>query len=221
MEHSTWHLKVGSEGGWRAAADHRMKNIGAEWRNLAEGLKCVEILEARFRAEWGARLDEARRRVEETRRRKNRRLGYAALGFALVLILVLLIVELAFRLPLGDIAILGLVIASPAIAILYGLKEFFGTSYAAPDPSSLTQRWWATISGRASSVRRSGPTLSARHYGDAGEEAFVSYLAGHLSDGYLAARGLLVVRNLDADVILVGPTGVWVYEVKHWSGSLA
>ena len=30
----------------------------------------------------------------------------------------------------------------------------------------------------------------------------------------------MVARSLDADVIVVGPTGIWVYEVKHWSGEI-
>jgi hypothetical protein len=62
--------------------------------------------------------------------------------------------------------------------------------------------------------------LPARRYGDIGEESFVSYLSSRLSQEYVAVRGLLVVRNLDADVIVVGPTGIWVYEVKHWSGAI-
>jgi hypothetical protein len=69
-------------------------------------------------------------------------------------------------------------------------------------------------------VRRSGPTFSARAYGDEGEAAFVSYLAGALPEEYVAINGLLVARHLDADVILVGPTGIWVYEVKHWSSEI-
>jgi hypothetical protein len=36
----------------------------------------------------------------------------------------------------------------------------------------------------------------------------------------LAIRGPLVAPNLDADVIVAGPTGVWVYEVKNWSGQI-
>ena len=50
--------------------------------------------------------------------------------------------------------------------------------------------------------------------------AFVSYLARALPKEYVAVRGLLVARNLDADVIVTGPTGIWVYEVKHWSGEI-
>jgi hypothetical protein len=53
-----------------------------------------------------------------------------------------------------------------------------------------------------------------RRYGDQGEESFVSYLSGALSKEYVAVRTLLVAQNLDADVIVVGPTGSWIYEVS-------
>lgn len=86
--------------------------------------------------------------------------------------------------------------------------------------SDFSGQWWSTVSGHTSSVRRSEAFLPARRYGDEGEEAFVSHLAGALPTEYVAVRGLLVARNLDADVIVVGPTGIWVYEVKHWSGEI-
>ena len=39
-----------------------MRTIAPQCRNLAEGFLRVEALEARFRAEWGPRLEEARRK---------------------------------------------------------------------------------------------------------------------------------------------------------------
>jgi hypothetical protein len=53
-----------------------------------------------------------------------------------------------------------------------------------------------------------------RRYGDQGEESFVSYLSGALPKEYVAVRNLLVAQNLDADAIVVGPTGSWIYEVS-------
>ncbi len=197
-----------------------MKNIGAEWRNLAEGLLRVETLEMQFRAEWGPRLEKARKEREEAKRQRNRRQGGAALAIALVLVLLLLTASPVLQFSPADASVLRPVLVVPAIAILYGLWLLLHTPDALPDPSNLTGRWWGTISGRTSSVRRSGPALSARHYGDVGEESFISYLTGRLSNEYVAVRGLLMVRNLDADVIVVGPTGIWVYEVKHWSGEI-
>lgn len=212
--------EIGPEEYWLAAADHRMKNIGAEWRNLAEGLLRIEALEAQFRAEWGLRLEMARRAAEEARLRKNRRLRRAALIAALALALLLLTVSFVLRFPPAEATALGLLIAASAMAVFYGLEVYLDTLNAPPDLSNLTARWWRTISGSTSSVRRSGPALSARHYGDVGEEAFISHLTDRLSNDYVAVRGLLVVRNLDADVIVVGPTGIWVYEVKNWSGEI-
>ena len=62
--------------------------------------------------------------------------------------------------------------------------------------------------GHTLSVRRSGPTFSARAYGDEGEVAFVSYLGGALSEEYISVNGLLASQHLDADVIVAGPTGI-------------
>lgn len=199
-----------------------MRNIGHEWRNLAEGFLRVVVLEARFRAEWGSRLERARRKRMEAERQKARRRGRVALVAALILALVLFAVALVLLLlssPASSVA-LWLAIVVPAVLILYGVWSFLPTSDADAVLEDLSDRWWRTVSGCPSSVRRSGPVLPARHYGDRGEEAFLSYLAGALPSEYVAVRGLLVARDLDADVIVLGPTGVWVYEVKHYSGEI-
>ncbi len=36
----------------------------------------------------------------------------------------------------------------------------------------------------------------------------------------MALRGPLVAPKLDADLVVAGPTGVWVFEVKNWSGEI-
>ena len=52
-----------------------MRNLGHEWRNLAEVLLCVESLEAKFRAECGPRLEDARRERIEAKRQGLREEG--------------------------------------------------------------------------------------------------------------------------------------------------
>lgn len=39
-----------------------------------------------------------------------------------------------------------------------------------------------------------------------------------LGDGFIGIPGLLVDRRLDADLIVVGASGVWVLEAKYWTG---
>jgi Nuclease-related domain len=200
-----------------------VRNIGSEWRNLAEGLLRVEALETQFRAEWGPRLEEARKERNEAERRRAKELGRAALVAASVVALLLSAVVLALLLffPLEVVvAFFFLALVVPITLALYGVWSLLRNPDSFPVTSNLSDRWWGTISGRTPSVRHSGPALPARGYGDEGEEAFVSYLARALSKEYVAVRGLLVARNLDADVIVVGPTGIWVYEVKHWSGEI-
>lgn len=85
-------------------------------------------------------------------------------------------------------------------------------SAGAPVSLDLAPRWWGEVSGNGIS--------GGRNYGDEGEEAFLWHLKTTLPDGYIAVRNLLVSRSLDADLILVGPTGIWVFEVKHWSGEI-
>jgi hypothetical protein len=199
-----------------------VRTIGSEWRNLAEGLLRVEALEARFRFEWGPRLDVARRKRNEAELRKFRGRGRTALVAASVLALILFVVALALLLlyPPAVAFVLVLALVIPAVLVLYGVWALFHTPSPLPDPSDLSGRWWATISERAPSARRSGSDLSARRYGDVGEAAFVSYLARELPEEYVAVGGLLVAWHLDADVVVAGPTGIWVYEVKHWSGQI-
>lgn len=84
-----------------------MKNIGAEWRDLADGLLRIEALGARFRAEWGARLEMARREREEARRRVSRRLRRIAFVFVIALVLLLLIVAVVSGLSPADVAVVG------------------------------------------------------------------------------------------------------------------
>lgn len=208
--------------GGRLAGNRRVRNIAPQWRNLAEGFLGVEDLEARFRAEWGPRLEEARRKKEEDERQRSRERGRAAILAASVLVFALFALALVLRLLSfgGTTAVLVLAVVVPAILTLYGAWALQHTPDPLPDPSDLSGRWWRTVSAHGPSVRRPGPALEARGYGDQGEEALVSLLSEALSGDYVALRGPLVARNLDADLVVAGPTGVWVYEVKHWSGEI-
>lgn len=190
-----------------------MRNIGHRWRNLAEGLLRIEALEAQFRAEWRARLEEARQKRNEAKRQRAKRQGRAALVAAFILALLLSTVALVLLLlssPAGT-AVAWLALVVPVVLALYGAGVLLYVPDSFPFLSDLSTQWWHTVSGHTPSVRRSGPPLSARRYGDEGELAFISYLTGELSEDYVAISGLLVARNLDADVIVAGPTGIWVY----------
>jgi hypothetical protein len=58
-----------------------------------------------------------------------------------------------------------------------------------------------------------------------GERAEVEFLKSlsFLDDQYIAVWGLLTSARVtsDTDVLLLGPTGIWVFEVKYWSGVIS
>jgi hypothetical protein len=78
------------------------------------------------------------------------------------------------------------------------------------DPIS---RWWKGLSANEVQV--------SDRYGDIGEIEFFHYLEANLPDTYLGLRGLQVARSLDVDVLVIGPTGIWVFESKYWRGRIS
>ncbi|MEZ5406547.1 MAG: nuclease-related domain-containing protein [Acidimicrobiales bacterium] len=56
--------------------------------------------------------------------------------------------------------------------------------------------------------------VSQRSKGERGEQALLAALAGALSDDWMAFTGYQTKRG-EADLVLVGPDGVWVVEVKN------
>jgi len=125
-----------------------------------------------------------------------------------LLVCTLSIILLRLASPAASVVVL-LAFWIPIALAIYGVIFLLNSPTSIPVPTNnLTGLWWRTVSRRESSVRRSGPAFAARHYGDQGEEAFISYLSSTLSKEYVAIRGPLVSWNLDADVIVAGPTGV-------------
>lgn len=66
----------------------------------------------------------------------------------------------------------------------------------------------------ASATEAATIRVSQRSKGERGEQALVAALAGALSDDWVAFTGYLTKKG-EADLVLVGPDGVWVIEVKN------
>ncbi|MCB8975821.1 MAG: NERD domain-containing protein [Ardenticatenaceae bacterium] len=56
--------------------------------------------------------------------------------------------------------------------------------------------------------------------GDVGEHAFIRNLQLMLGNDYFLLSGIQQRHGEDVDVVLIGPKGVWVFEVKYWSGTI-
>lgn len=53
-----------------------------------------------------------------------------------------------------------------------------------------------------------------------GEHDFVRQLQRVLDSSHYIIYRLQQKRSDDIDVTVVGPTGIWVFEVKYWAGSI-
>jgi hypothetical protein len=82
-----------------------------------------------------------------------------------------------------------------------------------PSGLDLVEQWWQRISD--------DHQKKIMVAGDEGEENFFRHLTSSLPDDYVCVRCILVKERLDVDILVVGPTNVWVFEVKHWSGTIS
>ncbi|MBN1875176.1 MAG: NERD domain-containing protein [Anaerolineae bacterium] len=57
-------------------------------------------------------------------------------------------------------------------------------------------------------------------FGAEGERAFVQTLRAALPGDFYILHGLQQRHGDDVDALVVGPTGVWVFEVKFWAGTI-
>jgi hypothetical protein len=75
---------------------------------------------------------------------------------------------------------------------------------------SLADDWWQALTGSEG---------EQKDYGSLGVNLLIDVLK-QLPDDYFIFKELLVAPSLDGDVVLFGPTGVWLLECKHLSGTV-
>jgi hypothetical protein len=123
------------------------------------------------------------------------------------------------------LSIVLLRLASPAATIVLRLAFLLSTVLAIcgvlfllrnPDPTrvhmNLPDVWLHIIPKHDASIRRSGSTLAALRR--SGRRVVRLLPLRCLVKGVRRVRDIVVAQNLDADVIVVGPTGSWIYEVS-------
>jgi hypothetical protein len=208
-----------------------MRTIDVSWMRVADGVQEVQRLEAELRARWSPAIAEARRRTFE--RRTSMACAVAAIALATVGL---------FGATMGSAAVVvgaalaALACAAPLVASrrpwrrsgaeeeaalpiprLAGVVLRFSTTKS-PVSLDILEAWWAEI-GRVARAS-SGYDPAAQRAGEEGESLLIAELSRRLAHDHVAMRGVLVRRRLDADVVVVGSTGIWVFEVKHWSGTI-
>jgi hypothetical protein len=200
-----------------------MRIIEKCWVDLTAGYQTVLSLEAHLRSEWQRAIEVVERREElaaNTRRRQIRNIaGIAFLAFLFVCVLCCIGV---YYIPESRIQFLlwSCVLAFPGVAsgVVYVIHLGEGPSKKRPvtHPSfDLVESWWEVVRQKRYVVSK---------HGHRGEVDFLKSLS-FLNNDYIAVWGVLTSAKKgevsDTDVLLLGPNGIWVFEVKFWNGIIS
>jgi hypothetical protein len=218
-----------------------MKLIDKSINDLVAGYDDILQAETALRSRWRPALIAAyaRRRLASDRGPGRKKLPLIGALAGAALFLIGLVISCSGRASEGSntlfyccggplLALLGLLLigatglarmggskANPERVPLHPLR-----SKIIPD---MRQAWMQGLSGSPKSEVPDYPGHYAENekdYGAEGERLFISRL-GEIccADDFILARAMQR-RSEDVDVILIGAKGVWVFEVKHWSGEI-
>lgn len=223
-------LDAEADAAWHAGEDERVRRHRAavvEWEQLERERK--EHLE-RERTAWAEEVSQARQRIAvRARSAVEPALGAFALsvgvaksgrpaGHRWAAPLVAAVSAAASAVP-SAITWARLALKDPAKSTTREKEPVDSGPAPRPTPEpedpadlNVTKTWLRELGGGHTTQREWVP-------GDDGVDRFLDVLLD-LPDSYIVVRDLLVARSLDVDVLLAGPTGVWLFEVKHWSGQI-
>ena len=197
-----------------------MRIVEKCWIELTTGYRAVCSLEIRIKSEWKRAIQVVQKKeknVFQFRQRQKRKIVIVGSSLFVLLYISLCIAILYF--PQNQFQFLSyfcasivagaflLVLSLPAIVSAFKVFK----SEATPS-LELTDKWWSMLQPKKYVIRKPG---------DRGEIAFLKSLA-FLDNEYIAMWGLLTStkETSDTDVLLLGPTGIWIFEVKYWSGEI-
>jgi hypothetical protein len=196
-----------------------MRIIEKCWIDLYEGYRTVQALETRLVTEWGRAIQVTQRRRDRvttaSRTRKQRITALTVLTFLVVCTALQAgFYYLPERRPEFLMFFCMLATAGSLIVAAYMFRRGSETVRKDTAPSmGLMASWWKALRPRRYPVRTRG---------DRAEVEFLKSLA-FLDDRHIAVWGLLTSARVtsDTDVLLLGPGGIWVFEVKYWSGKIS
>jgi hypothetical protein len=216
---------------WEADEAERVRehDVAVAARDAREVARLERVAEERV--VWAERVGSARARLARWAR-SSAVVGVSALLVALAVtslagsdaVMVLVVVALLAASPalLAGLSLVAVLRSDPARRSLPEpmVKAPAPVPVPAPEPAppvdlGIVERWWQELTIPQASSRWG----EGGDPGDAGVDLFFAGLAG-LPDDYIAMRELLVGPKLDVDAIVIGPTGLWLFEIKYWSGKI-
>jgi hypothetical protein len=196
-----------------------MRIIEKRWIDLYSGYQEAQFLEARLQSEWTRAVQIVHRRSDQVEQARRRRLQtLTRTGSLAFLVLCVLLCAAVYYLPefrgqlLSYLCVLGTA-ASLAGATYMFYRGSLRVKTQVPPSMTLMDSWWKSLQPKRYFVHTKG---------ERAEVEFLKLLS-FLDDHHIAVWGLLTSARAtsDTDVLLLGPNGIWVFEVKYWSGTIS
>lgn len=193
-----------------------MHTIDRKWSDLAAGYQAIQSFKRKLTAEFGRAVRVGHKqqfRKELTEWQKKRRVFFALVAVAPFSIITLCLTAFYFR----DVAcviiywvlLVLIILVTLAVAGRQTIRELVNGKPVPPSADALVVdlegRWWESLLPQGLAVQKAGGKSQGN---------FLTLLAGSLPDIYCA-------RLCSGDnVQLVGPSGIWIFKVEHWSGTI-
>jgi hypothetical protein len=205
-----------------------MRKISPMWKGLHEGYLSVRRSQRLLELEWTRAIRIAEKRIHQRKvqawsakiaselRRQRLLKILTPVVFVLLCSCALISTLLPWSLLSWGAAIL---LSGVMLVLLLGQTAVVEKLEKNPPPKtaagwkylSLTEHWWADLNPPAPAIKVDG---------DKGEKALLDGLEKRLPNEFIALHQYLVQRSLDADVVVLGPNGIWLLESKYHSGKV-
>jgi hypothetical protein len=193
-----------------------MHSIDRKWTDLSAGYQAIQSFKTKLTGEFGRAVQVGHKqqfRKQLTEWQKKRRVFFALVGVAPLSIIGLCLTSFYFR----DVACVIIYWAVLVLIILVTLAVA-GRQYIhemvngkpVPQPVEglvvdLEGRWWESLSPLELAIAKAG---------EKGGADFLTLLTRSLPDLYAA------LPLFGTDVLVFGPSGIWVFKVENWSGTV-
>jgi len=193
-----------------------MHSIDSKWTELAAGYQAIQSFNTKLMAEFGRAISVGHRhqfRKELAEWKQKRRLFFVLVAVAPLSIIALCLIAYYFN----DVAcviiywalLVLIILVTLAIAGRQYIREMVNGK-PVPRPVEglvvdLEGRWRESLSPQVRSFEKAG---------NKGVGDFLIQLARSLPDLYS------VKRLSDTGVLLLGPSGIWIFNVVYWSGTI-
>ena len=200
-----------------------MHILDRKWPDLATGYQTMRSFQVKMTTEFGRAVQVGHKlefHKDLAEWQKKRRVFFALAAIALLSIIALCVSAYYLR-DLSCVIVywavlVVIILVTLAVAGRQYIREMVNgrpVAKSGEGPADLEGRWWVSLApGEPAAAKPS----------DQGGGDFLAQLARSLPDTHLAVCNSLAPEQQapDSEVLLLGPGGIWLFEVRPWSGTI-